>query len=377
MPASVGAVASSAVGIAVTLLPGDGIGPEVSTAARRALDATGVEIDWDEQPAGSDLAESGGERLPAAALESVRASGLALKGPMTTPLDAPYASVNSALRRELDLFASVRPCRAYPGVPTPFPDTDIVVFRENTEDVFSGHEFSAGSDGADELRALAERAGRPLPVGAAVTVKVISPAASERIARAAFDFARANDRRRVTVAHKANVMKATDGLFLECARRVAGDYPGVELEDRLVDELCSRMAWKPAELDVILAPNLYGDILADIGAALIGGPGMAAGANHGDRVAVFEAGHGSAPPHAGRDSANPLGLILSGVLLLRHAGEADAAARLEAAVAAVTAEGVTVTADLRAPGDGRPAAGTQDVADAVVRRLGHREPSLA
>jgi isocitrate dehydrogenase (NAD+) len=352
----------------VTLIPGDGIGPEVVEAARRGIEATGVEVDWDVRELGQAAAAREGTALPEATLASIRETGVALKGPVSTPTGAGIGSVNVALRQALDLFACIRPCRLYPGVPSVYDRVDLVVVRENTEDQYTGIEFEQGSVAAKELTAfIGERTGRWIREDSGISIKTISERGSERIVRRAFEYAVANGRSRVTASHKANIMKFSDGLFLEVARRVAAqEFPDVEFDDRIIDALCMQLVQSPERFDVLVMPNLYGDIVSDLVAGEIGGLGVAPGGHFGDDLAVFEATHGTAAKHAGADRANPMGLLLSGAMLLRHIGELEAGDRLERAVAAAVAGG-EVTADLAA-GD-RPVLGTQAFTDAVIGRL--------
>ena len=330
----------------VTLIPGDGIGPELADAARRVLDASGVAFDWEVQDAGEGVMAQYGTPLPDHVVESIRRNRLALKGPITTPVGKGFRSVNVALRQTLGLYANLRPARSMQGVRTRFEDIDLVIVRENTEDLYAGIEHMVGKDAAE-------------------SIKIITRYASERIARYAFEYAVANRRRKVTAVHKANIMKLSDGLFLESCRTVAADYAGrVEFEDRIVDNMCMQLVQKPELYDVMVLPNLYGDIVSDLCAGLVGGLGVAPGANIGPDAAVFEAVHGSAPKYAGLDKANPTALILSGVLMLRHLGEQAAAERVETALREVVAEGAHVTYDLG--GD----AGTRGFADAIIERLG-------
>jgi isocitrate dehydrogenase (NAD+) len=355
----------------VTVIPGDGIGPEVCEAARRALEATGVAFEWDVQELGAASYAREGPPLLERVIASVSERGLALKGPTSTPSGSGFRSINIALRNELDLYAGVRPCKAYPGVRTPFPGTDVVVVRMNHEDLYAGIEYARDEQATEQLRQLVrDTRGVDLAADAGVSLKPLSLTASARVARRAFEYARKNGRRRVTAVHKATVMRYTDGLFVEACREVAADYPEVELDDRLVDNVCHQLVSHPEECDVLLLPIMYGDIVSDVGAGMVGGLGMAPGANLGDAAAVFEAVHGSAPRHAGRDRANPFALMLSGVMLLRHAGEDDAAGRLESAIAAVIAEGRTLTYDLKPTRDDPTAARTSEVARAVVDKLG-------
>ena len=352
----------------VTLIPGDGIGPEVCDAARRAIEATGVAIEWDLQEFGAEAYVREGPALLERVIASVRERGVALKGPTSTPSGGGFRSINIALRRELDLYAGVRPCRSLPGIPTPFPAVDIVVVRMNGEDLYAGIEYPRDDETASTLRELvATTRGVELADDSGVSLKPLSRTGSARVARLAFEYARANGRRTVTAVHKATVMRATDGLFLEACREVAAGYPDVEFDDRLVDNACAKLVMRPQECDVLVMPIMYGDIVSDVGAGLIGGLGVAPGANLGDDAAVFEAVHGSAPKHAGHDRANPLAMMLSGAMMLHHLGEDDAAERLEGAIGEVTREGNTLTYDLAR--DGRPAARTSEVAEAVVARL--------
>jgi isocitrate dehydrogenase (NAD+) len=330
----------------VTLIPGDGIGPELAEATRRVLDATGIEFDWEVQEAGEACIAEYGTPLPVHVLDSIRRNKIALKGPITTPVGEGFRSVNVTLRQTLNLYANLRPARSIQGLQTRFDDVDLVIVRENTEDLYAGIEHMVGPDAAE-------------------SIKIITRAASERIARFAFDYAVANHRHKVTAVHKANIMKLSDGLFLESCRRVAADYDGqIEFEDRIVDNMCMQLVQKPDLYDVLVLPNLYGDIVSDLCAGLVGGLGVAPGANIGDDGAVFEPVHGSAPKYADQNRANPTAMILSGVLMLRHLGYPDVGARLELAVRDVIAEGTTVTHDLG--GD----AGTSQFADAVIERLG-------
>jgi isocitrate dehydrogenase (NAD+) len=330
----------------ITLIPGDGIGPELAEATRRVLDATGIAFEWEVQEAGEATIASEGTPLPERVLESIRRNRIALKGPITTPVGSGFRSVNVGLRQALNLYANLRPARSMPGVPSRYDDVDIVIVRENTEDLYAGIEHMVGKDAAE-------------------SIKVITRAASERIARFAFEYAVANGRRKVTAVHKANIMKLSDGLFLEACTTVAAAYAGrVEFEDRIVDNMCMQLVQKPDLYDVLVLPNLYGDIVSDLAAGLVGGLGVAPGANIGEDGAVFEPVHGSAPKYAGQNKANPTALILSGALMLRHLGYAEMGERLETAVRDVIAEGRTVTSDLGG------SAGTSQFADAVIDRLG-------
>lgn len=351
----------------VTLIPGDGIGPELALAARRVIDATGVAIEWELQEAGEEVMEKYGTPLPPGLLESIRRNRVALKGPITTPIGTGFRSVNVALRHELNLYACVRPCKLYPGVRSRYEKVDLVIIRENTEDLYAGVEFEAGSPEAQTIRSFAPAKIAP---DAAISIKPISITASQRIVRFAFEYALAHGRHKVTAVAKANIMKYTDGLFFRVAREVAAEYAGrVEYEERLVDNMCMQLVQKPELYDVLVLPNLYGDILSDLAAGLVGGLGVAPGANIGDGVAVFEPTHGSAPKYKGLNKANPTALILSGVMMLRHLGETEAADRLERAVAEVIREGRSVTYDLKEDRNDPGAAGTQEMADAIIAKL--------
>ncbi len=354
----------------VTCIPGDGIGPEVTTAARRVLDATGVGIEWDVQDAGEAMLREHGTPLPAGVLEAVRRTRVAFKGPVTTPIGTGFRSVNVALRQALDLYANLRPSRSLPGVPSRYANVDLIVVRENTEDLYAGIEFGAGTPEARHLVAEFQRLGSaPLSDEAALSIKALTPSGSRRIARFAFEYARRHGRHRVTAVHKANIMKCTDGLFLDSAREVARDYPDVAFDDLIVDNMSMQLVQRPERFDVLLLPNLYGDILSDLCAGLVGGLGLAPSANIGDRYAVFEPVHGSAPDIAGRNLANPTAAILSGALLLRHLGELEAAARVEDVVAQVLHDGQALTADLAAARGEPEAVGTEEFADTVIGAL--------
>ena len=351
----------------VTLIEGDGSGPELVREAVRAIEATGVAIDWDRQTAGEEAMAASGSPLPEAVLASLRANGVGLKGPITTPVGGGYRSVNVTLRQELDLFACLRPIRSYPGVASARPGIDLVVVRENLEDLYTGREFPAGSEAAGRVRELAEASGQGgIPEDAAIALKTISRRESERIARFAFGYARQHGRKRVTIVHKANILKVTDGLFLETARQAARDFPEIAVDDVIIDNLCMQLVQRPEAYDTLLLPNLYGDIVSDLVAGLAGGLGIAPGANLGESIALFEPTHGTAPSFRGSGRLNPTATILSGVLLLRHLGERDAAERLERAVARVLEAGAHVTFDLLSPDRQAGAATTRRMADAIV-----------
>ena len=329
----------------VTLIPGDGIGPELADATVHVLQASGIDFDWKQVDAGESQIATHGTPLPESVLDSIRETGVALKGPITTPIGEGFRSVNVTLRQALDLYANLRPAKSISGIESRYDDVDLVIVRENTEDLYAGIEHRVGKDAAE-------------------SIKIITRAASERIARFAFDYAVANRRRKVTAVHKANIMKLSDGLFLEACRSVAADYEGrIEFEDRIVDNMCMQLVQKPDLYDVLVLPNLYGDIVSDLAAGLVGGLGVAPGANIGVAAAVFEPVHGSAPKYAGKDVANPTALILSAALMLRHLGETDAAERVEGAVRAVIGEGRTVPRDLGG------SAGTREFGAAVADRV--------
>jgi isocitrate dehydrogenase (NAD+) len=354
----------------VTLIPGDGTGPELTEATRRVLEATGVEFEWDVREAGVDVMEEAGTPLPPETLESIKRNGVALKGPITTPIGTGFRSVNVALRHELGLYACIRPCKSYPGVRSRYEGVDVVVVRENTEDLYAGIEFESGTDDAQAvIDFLNARQPKRIADSSGISIKPLSPEGSERIIRFAFEYARANGRKRVSCITKANIMKHTDGLFLAVFREVAPAYPEIEPWETLVDALCMGLVQRPEEFDVLVLPNLYGDIVSDLTAGLVGGLGVAPGANVGTEAAVYEATHGSAPKYKGQNRVNPTAMILSGKLMLEHIGERHAAHRLEAAVAGVIAEGDRVTYDLKPTRDDPTAVGTSEYADAIIERL--------
>jgi isocitrate dehydrogenase (NAD+) len=354
----------------VTFIPGDGTGPEIAEATRRVLEASGAEFEWDVQQAGADVMELyGGNPLPDHVLESIKRNGVALKGPITTPVGIGFRSVNVALRKTLDLYGQVRPCKSYPGVRSRYEGVDLIVVRENTEDLYAGIEFEAGAEETRELIAwLAERGNRVRP-DSGISLKPISVGGARRIVEFAFDHARKNGRGKVTAVHKANIMKFTDGLFLQVAREVALENEDVEFEDRIVDNLSMQLVQRPEEYDVLVCPNLYGDIVSDLAAGLIGGLGLAPGGNFGTHAAVFEPTHGSAPKYAGQNRVNPMAMMLSGVMMLRHLEELEAADRLEGAIASVIAEGRHVTYDMKPTRDDPTSVGTSEVADAIIERM--------
>jgi len=353
----------------VTLIPGDGIGPEITEATKRALEATGIKFEWDIGIVGQGAQDKFGTPLPEQILESIKRNKVALKGPVTTPIGTGFRSVNVALRQILDLYVCLRPCKTYRGAPTPFENVDIVIVRENTEDLYIGIEFAKGTNESDKLaKLILETTQTKVREDSGFSIKAISETASRRIVKFAFEYARANNRKRVSAAHKANILKFSDGLFLATAREVAKEYTDIEFEDIVVDALCMRLARNPQQYDIIVLPNLYGDIVSDLCAGLVGGLGVAPGANIGDNIAVFEPTHGSAPKYAGQNRVNPMAMMLSAAMMLRHLGEIKAADRLEKAIAEVIAEGKRVTYDLKLDRN-QPAATTSEVADAVIEKL--------
>jgi isocitrate dehydrogenase (NAD+) len=363
-----------AVAHEVVLIPGDGTGPELTEATRRVLEATGVEFVWDVREAGSDVMDRhGGNPLPEDVLDAIRRTGVALKGPITTPVGGGFRSVNVSLRKTLDLYAQVRPCKSYEGVRSRFDDVDLVIVRENTEDLYAGIEYEEGTDEARELIEWIESKGGKLRNrDAGISIKPISITGTRRIVQFAFDYARRHGRRKVTAVHKANIMKFSDGLYLRVAREVAAENDDVEFDDRIVDNMCMQLVQRPEEYDVLVLPNLYGDVVSDLAAGMIGGLGMAPGANFGEGIAIFEPTHGSAPKYAGQNKVNPMAQMLSGMLMLRHLGENDAADRLEDAIAEVIREGRSVTYDMKPTRDDPTAVGTSEVADAIVEKLAVR-----
>src|SRR3954447_19516420 len=367
---------SGAVAHEVTLIPGDGTGPELTEATRRVLEATGVEFDWDVQEAGADVMDQhGGNPLPDHVLDSIKRTGVALKGPITTPVGGGFRSVNVTLRKTLDLYGQVRPCKSYEGVRSRYENVDLVIVREATEDLYAGVEYEEGTAHAEELAQWIETHGGQVPARSGISIKPLSVDGSRRIVEFAFDYARGNGRRKVTAVHKANIMKFSDGLFLRVAREVAEENGDVEFDDRIVDNLCMQLVQRPEEYDVLVLPNLYGDIVSDLAAGLIGGLGLAPGGNFGTAAAVFEPTHGSAPKYAGHNRVNPIAIMLSGVMMLRHLDEAGAADRLEGAIAAVIREGKSVTYDMKPARDDPTAVGTSDVADAIIDRMGAPSPA--
>jgi isocitrate dehydrogenase (NAD+) len=355
----------------VVLIPGDGTGPELTEATRRVLEATGVEFEWDVREAGADVMDKyGGNPLPPEVLDAIRETGVALKGPITTPVGGGFRSVNVALRKELDMYAQVRPCKSYPGVRTRFDDVDLMIIRENTEDLYVGIEYEQGTEDAEELiRWIESKGGKLRHPDVGISIKPISVTGTRRIFEFAFDWARRNGRKQITAVHKANIMKFTDGLWLRVAREVAAENDDILFNDRIVDNMCMQLVQRPEEYDVLVLPNLYGDVLSDLCAGMIGGLGMAPGGNYGEDVAVFEPTHGSAPKYAGQNKVNPMAELLSGMLMLRHLDEPDAARRLERAITDVIRDGDSVTYDMKPTRDDPTAVGTSEVADAIIEKL--------
>ncbi|MBN1367358.1 MAG: isocitrate/isopropylmalate dehydrogenase family protein [Dehalococcoidales bacterium] len=353
----------------ITLIPGDGIGPEVTEATRRVLEATGVSFQWEPAYVGAAVQQTAGTPLPDEVLTSIRKNKVALKGPVTTPVGSGFRSVNVTLRQSLGLYSCLRPCKTYNGVPSPYRNIDIVIVRENMEDLYAGIEFAKGTPEAANLITFVSKAsGKAILPDSGISIKPISETRSRQIVKFAFDYARKYNRRKVTAVHKANIMKFSDGLFLSVAREVAKEYPGIEFEDRIVDNMCMQLVQKPQLFDVIVTENLYGDILSDLCAGLVGGLGVAPGANLSSDLAVFEPTHGSAPKYTGLNKVNPMAMMLSGVMMLKYLGETAAAGNLEDAIAAVIAEGKSVTYDLK-PQSPDNAVGTSQVADAVIAKL--------
>jgi len=354
----------------VTLIPGDGIGPEVAEATRRVLEATSVQFRWETREIGLAALEKHGDLLPQETLDSIRRNKIGIKGPTTTPLGEGFRSVNVGLRQELGLYANLRPGKTIEGVQSAFSDIDLVVVRENMQGMYSGIEFDAGEpETARVISLINELNKKQVDPAAAIGIRVITEEAVRKIARFAFEYARANKRKKVTIVHKANIIKFGDGLFLRVAQDVAKDYPEIETNDRIVDNMCMQLMQKPGDYDVLVMENLFGDIVSDLVAGMVGGLGVAPGGNIGDGVAVFEPIHGSAPSHAGKDEANPTAMILSGAMMLRHLGELDAAIRVERAVAEIIGEGKQVTYDLRPDRDPSKAVGTTRMTEALIERM--------
>ncbi|GHO84478.1 isocitrate/isopropylmalate dehydrogenase family protein [Dictyobacter formicarum] len=355
---------------AVTLIPGDGTGPEIAEATCRVLEATGVQFSWDVQPAGVETLAKQGTVLPEEVIESIKRTKVGIKGPITTPVGKGQRSANVTLRKKLDLYANLRPAKTYQGLRSRYENIDLVIVRENTEDLYAGIEFQRGTPEYEELiEFIGRTTGHHIDPDSAMSVKYISIAATRRIVKFAFEYARANKRRKVTAVHKANIMRLSDGLFLSTAHEVAKEYSDIQYEDRIVDNMCMQLVQKPEQYDVLVLPNLYGDIISDLSAGLIGGLGVAPGANIGNNYAVFEPVHGSAPKYAGQNKVNPMAMMFSGVMMLRHLEEREAADRLERALMQVLAEGKSVTYDLKPRPDDPTAVGTSQVADAVIECL--------
>lgn len=354
----------------ITLIPGDGIGPEITEATVKVVEATGVDIEWDVVNAGAEVYEKEGTVLPQRVINSLQRNKVGIKGPITTPIGTGFRSVNVAMRKMFHLYACVRPCKSYPGVKSKYKDIDLVIIRENTEDLYAGIEFEYGKKETSDLIDFIKKK-KNLDVGkdSGISIKPISKKASENIIRFAFEYARRNNRKRVTCVHKANIMKYSDGLFLDVFRKVASEYKDIESEDKIVDNMCMQLVQKPELYDVLVLPNLYGDIISDLGAGLVGGLGVAPGANIGEEIALFEPTHGSAPKYKGENKVNPTAMMLSAVLMLRHIGESSRADILESAIAKNIEEGKFVTYDMKPAEDESGAVGTSDVADAVVRKI--------
>src|SRR4030043_1720711 len=354
----------------ITLIPGDGTGPEITEAAKRVIEVTGVPITWDIEEAGLEVFEREGTPLPQRVIDSIRKNKIALKGPITTPVGTGFRSVNVTLRQTLDLYCCLRPCKTFKGARTRYKDIDLVVIRENTEDLYAGIEFEKGTKDTENLiNFILKATGKQIRVDSGISIKPISVYGTERIVTFALEYARKNKRKKVTAVHKANIMKYSDGLFLETARTVAKKYPDIQFEDRIVDNMCMQLVQKPELYDVIVLPNLYGDVVSDLAAGLIGGLGLAPGANPEEEYAVFEPVHGSAPKYKGLNKVNPLAMILSGVMMLKYLGEPKAAERLETAVASVIEEGQNVTYDMKPTPDDPTAATTSQMADAIIEKL--------
>ena len=356
----------------ITFIPGDGIGPEVSRACKRCIEATGVDIQWEEALAGNEALQKYGEVLPASTISLIKKNKVTLKGPVITPIGEGFRSVNVQIRQMFDLYACVRPCKWYEGVKAPYKGIDLVVIRENTEDLYAGVEFEKGKKDTKELLSnINTLINKRIKPDSAISIKAISESGSKRIVRFAFEYAIANKRRKLTSVHKANIMKFTDGLFLKASREIARDYQGkIDFEDRLIDNMCMQLIQKPQDYDCLVLPNLYGDIISDLCAGLVGGLGVTPGANIGDNFAVFEPTHGSAPKYKGKNKVNPTAMILSGAMMLKFIQEFEAAQRLERAVAEVIKEGRFVTYDLKKDRNDPTAVGTQEMADAIIERLG-------
>lgn len=354
----------------ITLIPGDGTGPEISDATVKVVEATGIDIEWDVKNAGADVYEKEGTVLPENVINSLKKNKVGIKGPISTPIGTGFRSVNVAMRKIFNLYACVRPCKSYPGVRSRYENLDLVIIRENTEDLYAGIEFELGKPETKGLiEYIKEKKNIAIKEDSGITIKPISISGSERIIRYAFEYAKKNARKKVTGVHKANIMKFTDGLYLEIFRKIARQYPEIESEDRIVDNMCMQLVQKPELYDVLVLPNLYGDILSDLAAGLVGGLGVAPGGNIGDELALFEATHGSAPKYKGLNKINPTAMMLSAVLMLKHINENKAAIVLENAIAAIIKEGKYVTYDMKPTRDDPSAASTSGMADAIVRKI--------
>ncbi len=354
----------------ITLIPGDGTGPEISEATVKAVEATGVDIKWDIVNAGAEVYEKEGTVLPDRVIESLKKNKIGIKGPITTPVGTGFRSVNVAMRKLFDLYACVRPCKSYEGVKSRYSNIDLVIIRENTEDLYAGIEFEKGGKDTEELiDFIKEKKDVLVRSDSGISIKPISVTGSENIIRFAFEYARKNNRKKVTGVHKANIMKYSDGLFLEVFRKVASEYSDIESEDRIVDNMCMQLVQKPELYDVLVLPNLYGDIISDLAAGLVGGLGVAPGGNIGEDIALFEPTHGSAPKYKGLNKVNPTAMMLSAVMMLRHIGEEKYADLLESSVAEIIREGKFVTYDLKSRRDDPTAVGTREFADAVVEKI--------
>ena len=354
----------------VTLIRGDGIGPEIAEAMQKCVDGTGASIEWQIVEAGVDIMETEGTPLPDATIDAIKKSEFAIKAPITTPVGTGFRSINVHFRQLFDLYACLRPCKSYEGVRSRFTDIDLVIVRENTEDLYAGIEYEKGSDDVGELiQWLNAHSDRKVRDDSGISIKPISVTGTERIVKFAFEYAKANGRKKVTSVHKANIMKYSDGLWLEVSREVAKSYPNIEFEDRIVDNMCMQLVQKPELYDVLVLPNLYGDVLSDLCAGLVGGLGVAPGANIGDDKAIFEATHGSAPKYKGQNKVNPVALILSAVMMLRHMKLRAEADKLENAIAAVIAEGQDVTYDMKEDRNDPTAVGTSEMADAIIAKM--------
>jgi len=354
----------------ITLIPGDGTGPEITEATKRVVEATGTDIDWDIVYAGAEVYEKEGTVLPENVISSIKKNRVGLKGPITTPVGTGFRSVNVAMRKMFGLYACVRPCKSYRGVRSRYDNIDLVIIRENTEDLYSGVEFEVGKNETLNLIDYINKINEyDIRKDSGISIKPISKEGSQRIIRFAFEYAKNNKRKKVTCVHKANIMKHTDGLYLDIFKRISANYPDIESEDRIVDNMCMQLIQKPELYDVLVLPNLYGDILSDLAAGLVGGLGVAPGANIGEDIALFEPTHGSAPKYKGMNKVNPIGQMLSSVMMLKYIGEDNSANILESAIAHVIEQGKYVTYDMKQDRDDPTAVGTSQVADAIIRKI--------